>query len=409
MLSVTQALEVILRGSAVTGSEMVPLGDACGRVLAEDILASRDLPPFANSAMDGFAVRHADLVGQSTSLRVIEMIAAGKMPVHTVEPGCAAKIMTGAVMPAGADTVVRVEDTTEAGGQVEIRVAPKAEANVRYAGEDVRAGEVALRGGRWLRAADIGVLASVGHAVVRVRRRPEVAILATGDELVEVGQPVNPGQIVNSNAPTLAAAVTAAGGAPRVLGIVPDDEQASLECFEQALGADIVLSTGGVSMGVLDLVRATLARLGVLEEFWKVAQKPGKPLSFGRRGATSVFGLPGNPVSALVCFYVYVVPALRQRLGLAQLHYPTIEAIAAEDIGASAGLTDFIRCVIEGEHGGYRVRSTGTQSSGVLRSLSLGDGLLVAGPQVTEIRRGSKVRVIRLVEEMAAVPTYVTL
>lgn len=406
MLSVTQALEVILRGSPLTGSEMLPLGDACGRVLADSILSSRDVPPFANSAMDGFAVRHADLDGKPTRLRVLEMIPAGRLPAHVVAPGCAAKIMTGAVMPAGADTVVRVEDTAEEGELVVIRIVPKSGANVRYAGEDVKAGEVVLHGGRRLRPADIGVLASVGHAVVRVRCRPQVAILATGDELVEVGQPVAPGQIVNSNAPTLAAAVAAAGGMPRLLGIVPDDEQASLAYFEQALGADMVLSTGGVSMGVLDLVRATLARLGVIEEFWKVAQKPGKPLAFGRRGPTSVFGLPGNPVSALVCFYVYVVPAIRQRLGLADLHYPTIEASAAEDMRASAGLTDFIRCVIEGKQGGYQVRSTGTQSSGVLRSLSLGDGLLVAGPEVTEITRGSKVRVIRLVDEMDASPAY---
>jgi len=410
MISVRAALDTVLENIAPLSTECVGLRDAPRRVLAEFIRAPRAVPPFRNAAMDGYAVRAADVVDaaaqHAVTLRILEVVAAGAVPQYTVVPGTATNIMTGSLMPAGADAVVRLEDTQEEDGEVRIFTAVPAGTSVRHPGEDMRTGDAVLTAGRELRAADIGLLASLGIAVVRVRRRPVVSIVATGDELVELGQPIGPGQIVNSNAYTLAAAVEEAGGIARILGIVRDAPAATRAAFRDAFGADMVLSTGGVSMGTFDLVRQALAELGVAERFWKVAQKPGKPLTFGLRDGVPVFGLPGNPVSSLVCFHLYVRPALRAMQGLERLHWPTIAALADADIHTAPGLTEFVRCVVEGEPGAYRVRPTGSQSSGVLRSLSLGQGLIVAPPEVGVIDAGSAVRVILLEAEDAATPPF---
>jgi molybdopterin molybdotransferase len=282
--------------------------------------------------------------------------------------------------------VIRVEDTSEAGDSVDIRVAAAAGANVRHPGEDMRAGETVLEAGRVLRPADIGLIASLGLPMVRVTRRARVAIIATGDELVDVGEPLGPGQIVNSNAYTLAAAVEEAGGETLLMGIVRDRPELIRAAFAAAVTADMVLSTGGVSVGSFDYVRPMLGELGYQERFWKVAQKPGKPLTFGVCGATPVFGLPGNPVSSLVCFYLYVLPALRTMMGCARVHL----------------LTEFVRCSLEGPPEDYRARSTGTQSSGALRSLSLGDGLIVGPPDTDVLRAGARVRVVMLASDAVA-------
>jgi molybdopterin molybdotransferase len=400
MISVRTALDLVLADMHPLGTERVALPQALGRILAEPVQATRDVPPFRNAAMDGYAVLAADITSARhdapVSLQVLEMVGAGKLPRQRVTPGHATKIMTGSPMPEGADAVVRIEDTGEQGAQVRVLASAEPHANVRDPGEDMRAGQTVLEPGRALRPADIGLLASLGLAVLQVRRRPEVAILSTGDELAELGEPLAPGQIVNSNAYTLAAAVEEAGGIPRVLGIVRDTPEATRCAFAEAFAADMVLSTGGVSMGTFDLVRQTLAELGVVERFWKVAQKPGKPLTFSMRGSTPIFGLPGNPVSTLVCFYVYVRPALRAMLGLEQVHLPVVTATAAESIRTAEGLTEFTRCTLAGEPGAYVARSTGSQSSGVMRSMSLGDGLLIAPPQVRTIEAGSLVRVLLL-------------
>jgi molybdopterin molybdotransferase len=407
MISVRQALDLVLRDMPQLGSEQVPLPQAVGRVLATPIQATRDIPPFRNSAMDGYAVRALDVAAATARapvrLRILEVIGAGAMPRQVVTAGTATKIMTGSPMPDGADAVVRIEDTAEHDGYVDIRTAVAAGASVRLPGEDMPAGETVLTPGRALRAADIGLLASLGVAVVGVRRRPVVAILSTGDELVELGQPLAPGQIVNSNAYTLAAAVEEAGGTPRLLGIVRDTVEETRLAFVDAFSSDVVLSTGGVSMGTFDLVRATLADLGAVERFWKVAQKPGKPLAFGMHGSVPVFGLPGNPVSSLVCFYLYVRPALRAMQGFERLHLPVVDATLDDTMHTANGLTEFVRCTLEGEPGAYRARATGSQSSGVLRSLSLGQGLIVAPPEVTTIERGSIVRVMLLNGDAGAV------
>jgi molybdopterin molybdotransferase len=406
MISVREALERVLHDLPRLGSEQVALPGAWGRVLAEEIRSPRDVPPFRNSAMDGFAVRAADLAtareGSPVRLRVLETVGAGSMPTKTVVAGAAVRIMTGAPMPAEADSVVRVEDTAAAGDDVDVSTPLEPGANVRHPGEDVRRGDRVLGPGRLLRPPDLGVLASVGVATVRAVRRPRVAIVSTGDELVDLGQPLGPGQIVNSNAYALAAAVEEVGGEPIVLGIVPDRPEAIRAAFEDACRADAVLSTGGVSVGSFDYVRQILAELGYKERFWKVAQKPGKPLSFGLRGGTPVFGLPGNPVSCLVCFYVYVLPTLRTMMGMERVFLPNIEATMAETITKATKLTEFVRCNVDGPADNRQARSTGSQSSGVLRSLSLGDGLIVGPAGEPELREGARVRVVMLAPESAA-------
>jgi len=408
MISVRTALDLVLADVHPLGTERIALPQALGRVLAEAVQATRDVPPFRNAAMDGYAVLAADVVSARhdapVSLRVFETVGAGRMPRQRITHGHATKIMTGSPMPDDADAVVRIEDTEERDGQVWVVSKVQPGENVREPGEDMRAGQTVLEPGRGLRPADIGLLASLGLAVLQVRRRPVVAIVSTGDELVELGEPLAPGQIVNSNAYTLAAAVEEAGGVPRVLGIVRDTPEATRSAFADAFAADMVMSTGGVSMGTFDLVRQSLAELGVVERFWKVAQKPGKPLTFGVRERTPILGLPGNPVSTLVCFYVYVRPALRAMLGLKQAHLPVVPATAAESIRTAEGLTEFVRCTLAGEPGAYLARSTGSQSSGVMRSMSLGDGLLIAPPEVQTIEAGSPVRVLLLDGASVATP-----
>lgn len=403
MLTPQQALERVLAATPSLGTELVHLGSARDRVLARDVRAGRDVPPFRNSAMDGFALRHADVADRPPpfTLPVTGTIAAGAAPADPLAPGTAVAIMTGAVLPPGADTVVRIEDTESTSNQVTIRTQPRQGDHVREPGEDLRAGEVALAAGHVLRPADIGVAASVGHAVIAVVRRPVVAIIATGDELVELGQPLEPGQIANSNAYTLAAAVEEAGGVARMLGTTPDNRDATRTLFAAALEADVILSTGGVSMGTFDLVREVLADLGVEEQFWKIAQKPGKPLSFGLRGNTLVFGLPGNPVSALVCFELYVRPALRRLGGHRALHHPVITAEVLEVVRTAPGLTEFVRVTLDGPLSARRARPTGTQSSGVLRSLSQCDGLLIASDDVGTIAAGTHLPVL----DLRAAPT----
>lgn len=402
MLTPPQALERVLGATPTLGAELVHLGCARDRVLARDVLASRDVPPFRNSAMDGFALRHADLADATpVTLPVAGTIAAGTAPPAPLASGTAVAIMTGAVLPVGADTVVRIEDTEVSAHQVTVRTTPRPGEHVREPGEDLRAGDVALAAGHVLRPADIGLAASVGHAVVAVVRRPVVAIIATGDELVELGQPLEPGQIANSNAYTLAAAVDEAGGVTRMLGTTPDDRDATRALFAAALEADVVLSTGGVSMGAFDLVREVLADLGVAEQFWKIAQKPGKPLSFGVRGTTLVFGLPGNPVSALVCFELYVRPALRRLGGHRALHHPVVTAELAQSARTAPGLTEFVRVTLDGPITGRRAHPFASQSSGVLRSLSQCDGLLIAAADRGDIPAGAHLPVL----DLRAAPT----
>lgn len=401
MLSVRAALQEVLANVASVGHEQVSLARAPQRVLAKSVEARRTVPPFDNSAMDGFAVRASDLTGASPAeplrLRVVATLVAGGLPTRELEPGTAVHIMTGAPLPPGADTVVRLEEAELDGDSVVLTRAPRPGEHVRRAGEDIAAGAVVCRAGQSLGPAELGLLASQGITSVTVYRRPRVAILATGDELVGLGEPLAPGKIANSNAYALAAAAQEAGGEVSFRGIVPDDEERAAGFFAAALEqSDFVLSTGGVSMGKLDLVRQVYQRLGVREHFWKVRQKPGKPLSFGTRDRTLVFGLPGNPVSALVCFYLYVRPALLRAGGFEEIFLPMVEAQAGEDLHGSAGLTDWVRCILDGAPGCFSVRSTGNQSSAVLSSLSIGNALAMLPEESTLVRAGEQVRALWL-------------
>jgi len=379
MIPVSQAIEVILGALRPLPPEKVCILDARGRVLAEDVYAPRDLPPRDNSAMDGYACRRADLA-VGARLRVVEEIPAGSQGTRPVEAGEAVKIMTGAPVPQGADAVVPVEDTEADGEWVVIRAAPGSGTHIRPAGEDVRAGELVLPRGGVVRPPEVGMLASLGRSFVSVHQRPRVAILATGDEIVDVDAPTEGGRIVNSNSYGLAAQVTEAGGVPVLLGIGRDDPAGLRQMLERAGGADVVLTTGGVSMGDYDFVRPVLAEHGVEVRFWQVAMKPGKPLVFGLRQGVPYFGLPGNPVSALVGFEEFVRPALRFLQGHRRLFRPVYEAVLSEEAGpvkGKSGRTEFVRCRVERDGHGLRVVSTKKQGSGILKTLVEANALLV--------------------------------
>ncbi len=404
MISVHEALTRILETVSPLAGERISLFAATGRVLAEEVQSVREVPPFTNSAMDGYAVRHEDIqsaqAARAVALSVLEVIQAGAVPTRTVAPQTASKIMTGAVLPPGADTVIKVEDTQEQPGQVLIgKAAPKGN-NVRASGEDIQAGQTILKPGRVLRPADIGLLASVGRSFVLVHQRPRVAILSTGDELAEADIPLQPGQIVNSNAYALAAAVREAGGQPVPLAIARDSLAETRAALEEAVRHDVVLSTGGVSVGDFDFVKAAMDDIGIERLFWRVAQKPGKPLTFGLLRGRPYFGLPGNPVSALVCFYLYTWAALRRMAGYGKLFFPTVQVTLGEDIPKARGLTEFVRCQLTRNGPGYVAYSTGTQSSGVLSSLSLGESLVIGPPETAMLKQGTTATALVLDREV---------
>lgn len=379
MISVGEALRTVVDATPVLGAERVTLLDAAGRVAAEPVVSARAVPAADNSAMDGIAVRGDDVASAPARLRLVGSAPAGSLLAAPIEPGTAAKIFTGSVVPDGADTVVRVEDLDEADGWVTVRVRVVRGANVRRRGEDVTPGATVLAPGTVLGPADLGVLASVGRATVAVRRRPRVAIVSTGAELVEIDETPGPAQVVNTNAYVLAAAVRDAGGEPLVLPIVRDRFEDIRARVEEAAQADVVLSTGGVSVGEFDFVRDALDAIGVERRFWKVAQKPGKPLTFGTLGRRLFFGLPGNPVSALVCFGVYVRPALRKLAGHAAIHHPVVPARLVTPIRKATNLTEFVRVHLARDGAGWTAKPFAAQGSGVLTSLAAGAGLLV-GP-----------------------------
>ncbi len=395
VISVGEALERVCAATPVLAVERVTLADALGRVAAEDVVSTRTVPIAANSAMDGYAVRHQDVAAAPARLRVVGVEPAGTVLATAVGPGTAVKLFTGSVVPPGADTVVRVEDTEEEAGIVVVRVPLVRGANVRDAGEDVRPGQTVVARGTELGPADVGLLASVGRSTLVVHRRPRVAILSTGSELVEVDEEPVAGQVVNSNAYALAAAVREAGGTPLVFPIVRDRPEEIRERITEGLRADVLLTTGGVSVGDLDFVKEALEAVGVERVFWKVAQKPGKPLAFGRvPGGALVFGLPGNPVSALVCFYLYVRPALRRLQGHARLHLPVVRARLATGVRTARGLTEFVRVRLVDGPDGPVATPMPSQSSSVLSSLGAGAGLLVGPPEGGELAAGGSHPVI---------------
>jgi len=403
MISADQALQIVLENVNSLGVERIPILDALCRILAEDINSPRDIPGFDNSAMDGYAVRAVDLARASEAstvkLTVIETVGAGTMPSGRVSAGKAARTMTGAPIADGADAIVPVERTRGTGELVEFLAPAELGAFIRPRGEDLRRGELVMAAGKTLTPADLGMLASVNRAMVEVVRRPRVAIVATGDELVDVDQPPVGAQVVNSSAYALAGAIREAGAEAAILKVARDDAREIRERLAEAMTFDAVLSTGGVSVGQFDHVKGALDELGMRQLFHGVAQKPGRPLKFGTVGYRPVFGLPGNPVSTLVCFYLYARPAILKMSGRRRVGLPRVQARCAVDIKLSRDLTEFVRVKLEhpaAEAEGWRATPTGSQGSGILSSLSRADGLLIGPSTETILKAGAQATVLLL-------------
>ncbi|MDO8810941.1 MAG: molybdopterin molybdotransferase MoeA [Gallionella sp.] len=393
-LSVAAAQQCVLDSVAAFGAEQVKLEQSLGRVLAEEVRANRDQPPYNISAMDGYALRSADLAVIPATLEIIEDIKAGDMPAKTLASGQCARIMTGAPMPQGADAVIRVEDTGAlADNRVQINLAVKPGNDIRRLGENMRNGEVVLTLGTAITPGVIGVLATVKRAQVQVYRRPRVAILSTGNELEGLDEPVDPNKIPNSNSYALMAQVQALGIEPVLLGIARDDPDELARYLKRGLEYDVLLVSGGTSVGVHDYVRPTIEALGAQMLFWRVSMKPGHPVAFGKVGEKIIFGLPGNPVSSMVCFEQFVVPALRRMMGHARTYRRTIEARMTHNVKHQPGRTEFIRVLLAKEDGGYTATSTGAQGSGMLLSMARADGLAVVPGDSAGLAAGSTVTV----------------
>jgi molybdopterin molybdotransferase len=395
VLSVEEALEQILSRVKPLGTELVELTAALGRVLAEPVVSRRELPPWPNSSMDGYAIRADDTRAGGATLVVAGRIIAGSMPTRALRSGEAMRIFTGAPLPDGADAVVPQEDVTGDDERVTIPARVEAGAFVRPAGEDVRAGDVVVEAGQTISAAEVGLLAALGDARVRVYRRPRVAVLSTGNELAELGTEPEPGQIPNTNTYSLMAQAVEAGAEPVSLGVVPDRLEAIVERIRWAASADVVVSSAGVSVGELDLVREALVQCGAELHLWKVAMRPGKPITFGSLEDRPVFGLPGNPVSAMVTFELFVRPALRKMGGWSAVDRPRIWARVLEPIRNPGSRRGYLRVTLARDGREYGARLTGDQGSGILRSMVRADGLAVVAPDAV-VPVGERVEVILL-------------
>lgn len=399
-VSPAEAQAIILEETPVLGPERCAAAEAQGRILCESVHAPRNLPPADNSAMDGYALRAADVEGASRDapavLDVTFAVAAGATPLRSVEPGCAARILTGAPVPEGADSVVRQEDTERDGDRLRVFVSSPLHDNIRDAGEDVRAGEEVLPVGKFIGPAEIGMLASLGRSVVAVHQRPRVAILSGGDELVEPDGDVSGGRIVASNSYSIAAQCREVGADPIYVGIAKDTAVDLERTFRAALRADVIVSSAGVSVGDRDYVRFVLEKLGCSLLFWGVKIKPGYPLAFGRfPGDTGplVFGLPGNPVSAMMTFEQFVRPALCKMTGVSRWFRPLLRARLRGALGKKAGRLHFVRVRLTRSGDEVFADPTGNQSSGVLRSMTHAHGFLIFPADATELREGDPVDV----------------
>jgi molybdopterin molybdotransferase len=407
LITFDEARAAVLERLQPLPARRVPLGEALGCVLAEDVAAGEDLPPFANSAMDGFALRSEDVreagAESPVALRLVGEVFAGSARLPKVEPGTAVRIMTGGPLPPGADAVVPVERTETTGEMVQVRLGPAARGFVREAGEDVRAGTVVLRKGRRIDPAAVGMLASVGCHEVPVHPRPRVAVVSTGDELVDAGEALGPGQIRDSNSWLLAAQARAAGAEAFRCGRLHDDPDALRRGFALAAAdGDFVVTSGGVSVGERDYTKKVLAELGDVQS-WRVAMQPGMPQAFGFAAGTPLFGLPGNPVSCFVVFEVLVRPALRRLAGLPddRLDRPRVMARLGDRVRSPAGRISFLRVRLEVGDQALTAVLTGAQGSGVLSSCVAADGLAVVPADRTELPAGAEVQVILLREDLA--------
>jgi len=427
MISIEEALQRILNNVKVLEPDQKPILNCLGQVLAEDVYSSINVPPLDNAAMDGYAVQWESIKGATLStpsmLRVIGEVAAGSISEISVTPGTAIRIMTGAAVPSGADTVVPFEETDEIDrrqtlgsswlAQIGIQQQLKKGANIRPAGEDITQGELVLSDGTVLRPPEIGVLASLGKEKAYVIRRPVVTVLSTGDELIELGQPLQPGKIYNSNTYSLAAQILSYGGIPKILGIAGDNMKSISRKIHEGLGTDMFITSAGVSIGDYDIVKDIIAEQGEIE-FWSVKMKPGKPLAFGmlNTGGRKIphIGLPGNPVSAMVAFEQFGRPAILKMLGKKHLYRATIQAILQNEISNKDRRRTLARAYITKDNGKYSAKLTGSQGSAILTSMAQANGLVIVPEHVSFLSTGDEVQVQMLDwgEESCLVPTCVS-
>lgn len=401
VLTVEEALDQILARARPLTTERVDLGHARGRVLAEPVISRREIPPWPNSSMDGYALRADDARRPPLALPVVGRVAAGVLPERALTPGQAVRIFTGAALPDGADSVVPQEDVRVESEHIHLERPVERGAYVRCRGEDVRVGDRVLEPGHLLGAAEVGMLATLGHSPVRVHRRPRVAILSTGNELADLGTEPGPGQIPNTNTYSLLAQVEEAGAEPLNLGVAADRLEVIEERIRWGLGADVLVTSAGVSVGELDLVREALTRSGADLHLWRVSMRPGKPITFGTRGSQLVFGLPGNPVSAMVTFELFVRPALLRLAGRPQVARPTVRARALDAIANPGRRRGYLRVSLSRDGEALGARLTGDQGSAILRSMVLADGLAVV-PGDAVIAKGEWTDVILLRPESIA-------
>jgi molybdopterin molybdotransferase len=413
MISVESALEQVLSQVNVLGSQPSPILECLGQVLAEDIISDINIPPLDNSAMDGYAVRAIDTKGASHKspryLRILETVAAGSLPVKEVTPGTCTRIMTGAPVPQGADAIVRFEDTDETlgssrQGHIGVFIEVKLGADIRQAGEDITQGTTVLDKGTVIRPAEVGLLASLGKSSVEVIRRPVIGILATGDELVDIGYPLPEGKIYNSNTYSVAALVRRYGGIPRILGIAPDTEDSLVAEIKWGINTDLLITIGGVSKGDYDLVKDVLAREGEID-FWTVSMKPGKPLAFGVIDGTDVSGMskrvpllgfPGNPVSSMITFELFARPAILKMLGRKSWQKPTIEAQLDSPVINRDSRRVFARAKVTRRGNKYYASLSGPQGSGILTSMGRANGLVIIPEERSRVEAGEVVKVLML-------------
>jgi molybdopterin molybdotransferase len=401
MMSVEEALARILAEIQALPTTQVPLSEALGLVLAQDIVAQEDIPPFSNSAMDGFALLSRDSQprsGQPPRLRVTGGVAAGYVADQAVTEGTTMRIMTGAPVPPGADTVIQVELTRSEDPQsewVEIMQAVPPGNNIRPAGEDMHRGQTILLQGNEIGSWEIGVLATLGWANVPVTRRPHIAIVATGDEVIDVDEPLRPGKIRNSNSYLLEAAVRLAGAIPHRLGVARDTVESLREKFTEAIQYDLIITSGGVSVGDFDLVKNIMAEQGHVD-FWRINMRPGKPVAFGSIGNVPLLGLPGNPVSAAVTFELFGRPVIRKMLGHTRLLRPQVDVVVTDGVNERVMRRHYVRAWVEWRDGRFVARTTGNQGSHITTSLLHTNALIIVPEGGVQIQAGGSAKAIML-------------
>ncbi|MBI4744746.1 MAG: molybdopterin molybdotransferase MoeA [Actinobacteria bacterium] len=404
MIDWTEAKETILNAAERLQPIEVDILDSLDMVLAEDAAADIDIPPFDNSAMDGYAILSSDTASISEdnppcALNIIDSQPAGSFTDKTVISGTAIKIMTGAIVPKGADSVIMVENTQPVDENKVIVLKPvRRGENVRYKGEDIKKNEIVLKAGSVIGSSQISILASLGKSRVKVYRRPKVAVIGTGDELVDLTDPLLPGKIRDSNTYSITACVKSTGGNTVRIGIIKDKWDNVREAIEMALECDVVITTGGVSVGEYDVVKNVIEDLKADLKFWKVAQKPGKPFAFWALDKKLIFGLPGNPGAAMVCFEAYVRPALLKMMGRTKFNKPEVDAILTHDFKKKAGRLNFVNILVEHRDGEYYATTCGSKKMGPIKSMAYSNGLALIPKEVSFVKAGEKVRV-QLIEE----------